>query len=116
MRQQVSGRARLSMLSKVAGSNGGLVICNPIPEPFALAHDAVDLALEQALAEASRLALRHFSANASKMACQIALRSSHSSVTTSAGSAMQRSAFSDQAWRMRSLETTSPWYAFMVVE
>jgi pseudouridine-5'-phosphate glycosidase len=45
--------ARLMKVNWELGLNNGLVICNPIPEPYALARDVVDLAMEQALAEAN---------------------------------------------------------------
>jgi pseudouridylate synthase len=44
--------ARVMKSNRELGLNNGLVIANPIPEPFALPREVVDLAIEQALAEA----------------------------------------------------------------
>ncbi|PCE26938.1 pseudouridine-5-phosphate glycosidase [Paraburkholderia acidicola] len=44
--------ARVMKSNRELGLNNGIVVANPIPEPFALPREVVDLAIEQALAEA----------------------------------------------------------------
>ncbi|WP_200653883.1 pseudouridine-5'-phosphate glycosidase [Paraburkholderia aspalathi] len=44
--------ARVMKANWALGLNNGLVVANPIPEPFALPREDIDLAIEQALAEA----------------------------------------------------------------
>lgn len=45
--------ARAMKASRTLGLKSGMVIANPVPEPFAVPREVVDLAIEQALAEAS---------------------------------------------------------------
>ena len=44
--------ARVMKANWALGLNNGLVVANPIPQPFALPREVIDLAIEQALAEA----------------------------------------------------------------
>ncbi|MDN7177289.1 pseudouridine-5'-phosphate glycosidase [Caballeronia sp. SEWSISQ10-4 2] len=44
--------ARVMTANWALGLNNGLVVANPIPQPFALPREVIDLAIEQALAEA----------------------------------------------------------------